>query len=52
MSKKIRLLVIGVFIFSIFGLYGCQTVKGAWNGMKKDFAFVGEADDWTQKNIW
>jgi len=51
-SKKIRLLVIGIFIFSIFGLYGCETAKGAWAGLKKDFAFVPKADDWVQKNIW
>ena len=42
------------FILSIFLILssGCETVKGAFQGAKKDFQSVKEADDWMRKNLW
>jgi len=59
-KKSALLFMLAVFTISIAG---CETVKGAIQGAKKDlqtahqkfmksFQETQEADDWMQKNLW
>ena len=42
---------IGLFLLSCI-LSGCETVKGAADGMKKDIDNLEPVDDWIQENLW
>jgi predicted small secreted protein len=55
-KKALALFVFSVFLFM---LAGCETMKGAASGMKKDWVGVQnawgklkDADAWMQKNLW
>ena len=58
MDKKARRLAIKkctiFFIFSIFLILisGCETMKGAFEGAKKDWDSAKKADQWLRKNLW
>lgn len=54
--KALAFIILCVFFFT---LQGCETLKGAASGMKKDWGAVEtawgklqKADAWMQKNLW
>ena len=56
LRKALALFILSLFLFM---LQGCETMKGAASGMKKDWVAVEkawgklkEADAWMQKNLW
>ena len=55
-KKALAFTILCVFFFM---LQGCETIKGAASGMKKDWGAVEtawgkikKADAWMQKNLW
>ena len=40
-----------LFIF-IIAIGGCETLKGAFEGAKKDWQSAKQTDDWIKKNLW
>ncbi len=56
LRKALAFFILCVFFFT---LQGCETMKGAASGAKKDWVGVQnawgkvvEADAWMQKNLW
>ena len=52
-------LIIGVIFILLITLQGCETVKGAAKGLKKDInsfqdenSDLNKADAWMQENLW
>jgi predicted small secreted protein len=43
-----------LFILSILLILmaGCETVKGAFEGAKKDWQTALKADEWIRENLW
>jgi len=45
-----------MLIIVLFGLMvlfqGCNTLKGAKNGFKKDWNDLNKADGWIKENMW
>ena len=33
-------------------IYGCNTLSGTVEGMKKDFQAAKKIDDWMRENLW
>ncbi len=50
-SMKKCLAFFALLIFMTL-IIGCETVKGAAEGAKKDWANLGKADAWLRKNLW
>lgn len=42
------------FVLSVFLILigGCETIKGAFEGAKKDWQAAQRVDDWIQDNLW
>lgn len=51
-----RFIFLAIFIAFAVAASGCNTVKGAADGLAKDFSTawqkVKKTDDWLQKNAW
>lgn len=46
---------VALFVLSaacLIFICGCNTLKGAAEGAKKDWGTVEKADEWVQKNLW
>lgn len=41
-------------VFSVFLIFigGCETIKGAFEGAKKDWQAAKKTDDWMRENLW
>lgn len=48
-KKGLTVLILFTFIFLAAG---CETVKGAFEGAKKDWQSAKKFDDWMRKNMW
>ena len=48
-KKGLALFILFAFV-TIIG--GCETLKGACDGFRRDWASLQKVDDWVQKNIW
>jgi len=40
------------FLALLFFIYGCNTLSGTAEGMKKDWEAARKIDDWMRKNMW
>jgi predicted small secreted protein len=47
--KRAALFILLIFIIM---LSGCETMKGAAGGAKKDFQALKKADQWMRDNLW
>lgn len=52
MVKKIRGAFVVFSLLNMLLLFGCETIKGAGEGMKKDWESAKKADGWMQDNLW
>jgi len=48
-KKRAALFILLIFIIM---LSGCETMKGAAGGAKKDFQALKKADQWMRDNLW
>ena len=48
-KKGLTVLILFTFIFLAAG---CETLKGAFEGAKKDWQSAKKFDDWMRKNMW
>lgn len=48
-KKGLALFILTIFVISIGG---CETIKGAFDGAKRDWESAKKIDDWMQKNLW
>lgn len=46
-----KLLIIALCSMVVF-LQGCNTMKGAKDGFKKDWNELNAADGWVKENLW
>lgn len=49
--KPTKLIVLLGFVILLF-FQGCETAKGAAEGMKKDLSSLKGVDGWIQDNLW
>jgi predicted small secreted protein len=49
-NKKVFVLPVLLLVLILFT--GCETIKGAAEGAKKDWQALEKADDWMRKNLW
>jgi predicted small secreted protein len=52
MRRKINLCWAIVLLLCVIVISGCETIKGAAQGMQKDWATLKKADAWMRKNLW
>lgn len=48
----LRIALLLAAITCVLFLTGCETVKGAGEGAKKDFENAQKVDGWLQDNLW
>ena len=55
-TKEEEVIKKGFALFILFAflilISGCETVKGACEGAKRDWESAKKIDDWMQKNLW
>ena len=55
-KKEAAVIKKGLALFILFAFIvlvgGCETVKGAFEGAKKDWQSAKKIDDWMKKNMW
>ena len=49
MRKKVWFLLVSLALLLV---YGCGTLQGTAEGMKKDWESAKKIDDWMRKNMW
>ena len=47
-SKMLIIVLFGLMVF----FQGCNTLKGAKDGIKKDWKELNKADGWLKENMW
>jgi len=47
-SKMLIIVLFGLMVL----LQGCNTLKGARDGFKKDWTELNAADGWLKENLW
>ena len=47
-SKTVIIILLGLMIF----LQGCNTLKGAKDGLKEDWKTIAGVDGWIQETFW